>query len=57
MAVNTHAVTMDEKNPRISDSSLSKEEAGIVEEHFDKVTERAYGTYPTNSATPRHKGG
>ena len=46
MAIDTQTVIMDEKNPRTSDTSLSKEEAGIVEEQWDKAAERAYGTLP-----------
>lgn len=34
----------------MSDTSLSKEEAGIVEVHFDKAAERAYG----KSCSPDH---
>jgi len=61
MTVDTQTVIMDEKNPRTSDSSLTKEEAGIVEEQWDKAAERAYGTLPslsvlstlTSGLTPR----
>lgn len=45
MAVDTNTTVVDEKGGRLSVSSTSKEEAGIVEEHYDHAIERAYGMY------------
>jgi hypothetical protein len=44
MASNNEAVLVDEKGRNMSDLSINKEEAGIVEEHIDHAAERAYGT-------------
>jgi hypothetical protein len=46
METETKATMADEKEQRILGSSMSKEEAGIVDEHFDHVGERAYGMFP-----------
>jgi hypothetical protein len=50
MASDNQAVLVDEKGRNMSDLSINKEEAGIVEEHFDHASERAYGTFQSLSS-------
>tara|TARA_R110002003_G_scaffold206_2_gene15753 strand:- start:3124 stop:3570 length:447 start_codon:yes stop_codon:yes gene_type:complete len=50
MSVEGQKIVLGEKDRSMSDTSLSKEEAGIVEVHFDKAAERAYG----KSCSPDH---
>ena len=45
MAVEMKSTETDAKDRRMSENSMSKEEAGVVEEHLDYAVERAYGTY------------
>jgi hypothetical protein len=45
MAVDMKSTETDARDRRMSENSMSKEEAGVVEEHFDYAVERAYGTY------------
>lgn len=42
--LNKDGIAVDEKRRRLSGSSMSKEEAGIVVDAVDKGAERAYGT-------------
>jgi hypothetical protein len=44
MAVDMKSTVTDGKDRRMSGNSMSKEQAGVVEEHFDEAAERAYGT-------------
>jgi hypothetical protein len=50
MASDNQAVLVDEKGRNMSDLSINKAEAGVVEEHFDHAAERAYGTSKSPSS-------
>jgi hypothetical protein len=51
MTPEVHTVLVDEKGRNMSNSSITKEEAGIVEEHFDTAAERAYGTFKSQNGS------
>lgn len=49
MSVDNQKIVVDEKGCNMSDTSLTKQEVGTVENHFDQAAERAYGTASISS--------